>query len=169
MSNSSQKNRLSKEICELSDKTTFENITAGPYDSGILGEKVDLTRWRGQIVGPKDSPFEGGIFNLDIHIPADYPFKPPDIKFLTKIYHPNINSSGTICLDILKTNWSPALTIGKVLLSISSLMTDCNPKDPLAPDVARVYIDNKELYNETAKKWTKEFAAPSPVVAAKTV
>lgn len=65
-------------------------------------------------MGPPDSPFQGGVFFLNIHFPADYPFKPPKISFTTKIYHPNINSQGGICLDILKNAWSPALTISKV-------------------------------------------------------
>ena len=87
-------------------------------------------------MGPEDSAYTGGVFFLNIHFPTDYPFKPPKVQFVTKIYHPNINSNGSICLDILKDQWSPALTISKVLLSISSLLTDANPDDPLVPDIA---------------------------------
>uniref|UniRef100_A0A8C5YA19 E2 ubiquitin-conjugating enzyme n=1 Tax=Microcebus murinus TaxID=30608 RepID=A0A8C5YA19_MICMU len=81
------------------------------------------------IMGPNDSPYQGGVFFLTIHFPMDYPFKPPKVAFTTKIYHPNINSNGSICLDILQ--WSPALTVPKVLLSICSLLCDPNPNDPL--------------------------------------
>lgn len=69
-----------------------------------------LTRAKG------DSPFQGGVFFLSIHFPTDYPFKPPKVNFTTRIYHPNINSNGSICLDILRDQWSPALTISKGLL-----------------------------------------------------
>jgi len=74
-------------------------------------------------MGPPDSPYEGGVFFLDINFPQDYPFKPPNVRFTTKIYHCNVNDQGGICLDILKGEWSPALTISKVLLSICSLLT----------------------------------------------
>ena len=95
-------------------------------------------------MGPEDSPYSGGVFFLNIVFPPDYPFKPPKVTFTTKIYHCNINSNGSICLDILKDQWSPALTISKVLLSISSLLTDANPDDPLVPEIANLYKTNRE-------------------------
>jgi hypothetical protein len=64
-------------------------------------------------MGPGESPFQGGVFFLNIHFPSDYPFKPPKVSFTTRIYHPNVNSNGSICLDILNAQWSPALTISK--------------------------------------------------------
>ena len=109
-------------------------------------------------MGPSDSPYAGGVFFLSIHFPTDYPFKPPKVNFTTKIYHPNINSSGNICLDILKDQWSPALTLSKVLLSICSLLTDANPDDPLVPEIAQIYKTDKAKYEATAKEWTKKYA-----------
>ena len=100
------------------------------------------------IIGPEGSVYHGGVFQLLIRFPLDYPFKPPKISFKTKIYHPNVNSNGGICLDVLKDQWSPALTITKVLLSISSLLTDPNPDDPLVPEIAALYQSNREAYNE---------------------
>ena len=91
------------------------NCSAGPVDD-------DIYVWDATLMGPNGSVYEGGVFKLNITFPPNYPFKPPRVKFITSIYHPNINSSGGICLDILKENWSPALTISKVLLSICSLL-----------------------------------------------
>jgi ubiquitin-conjugating enzyme E2 D len=142
--------RIQKELLDL-EREPPSNCTAGP-----IGD--DLFHWSGTIIGPSDSPYAGGIFWLDIHFPNQYPFKPPKVRFNTKIYHPNINSNGSICLDILGNEWSPALTIGKVLLSISSLMVEPNPDDPLVPDAANLYKNNIEKYNNIAKDWSKLYA-----------
>lgn len=127
------------------------NCSAGP-----IGE--DLFKWEGVIMGPADSPYQGGVFKLEILFPVDYPFKPPKIQFTTKIYHPNINTAGLICLDILKQQWSPALTISKVLLSITSLLTDPNPDDPFVPEIAQLYKANKAKYEENARLHTLRYA-----------
>ncbi|XP_057165594.1 ubiquitin-conjugating enzyme E2 D3 isoform X2 [Ursus arctos] len=105
-----------------------------------------------------DSPYQGGVFFLTIHFPTDYPFKPPKVAFTTRIYHPNINSNGSICLDILRSQWSPALTISKVLLSICSLLCDPNPDDPLVPEIARIYKTDRDKYNRISREWTQKYA-----------
>ena len=128
------------------------NCSAGPANE-------DLFKWEATIIGPIDTVYEGGIFKLDILFPERYPFKPPKVKFRTRIYHPNINSSGGICLDILKDQWSPALTISKVLLSICSLLDEPNPDDPLVPEIADEYVNNKKVYDDTARTWTRLFAS----------
>nr|XP_051675504.1 ubiquitin-conjugating enzyme E2 D3 isoform X4 [Oryctolagus cuniculus] len=114
--------------------------------------------WQATIMGPNDSPYQGGVFFLTIHFPTDYPFKPPKVAFTTRIYHPNINSNGSICLDILRSQWSPALTISKVLLSICSLLCDPNPDDPLVPEIARIYKTDRDKYNRLAREWTEKYA-----------
>ncbi|PKU68289.1 Ubiquitin-conjugating enzyme E2-17 kDa [Dendrobium catenatum] len=118
----------------------------------------DMFHWQATIMGPPDSPYAGGVFLVTIHFPPDYPFKPPKVAFRTKVFHPNINSNGSICLDILKEQWSPALTISKVLLSICSLLTDPNPDDPLVPEIAHMYKTDRAKYETTARSWTQKYA-----------
>jgi len=142
--------RIQTELLEMKNSPP-DNCSAGP-----IGD--DLFHWRATILGPEGSPYEGGIFKLKIDFPADYPFKPPRVVFLTKIYHCNINSAGGICLDILKDQWSPALTTGKVLLSICSLMNDPNPDDPLVSDIANLLKNNKKEHDYRAKISTMEYA-----------
>jgi len=119
-----------------------------------------MYKWDGFIFGPSDSPYEGGVFKLTIEFPEDYPFRPPHVRFVTRVYHPNINASGSICLDILKDKWSPALSISKVLLSIESLLTDPNPDDPFVPDIANLYKKDPAAYKERAQSWTDAYARP---------
>jgi ubiquitin-conjugating enzyme E2 D/E len=144
--------RIARELKDL-EQDPLGNCSAGPVDPS------SLFVWKATIIGPSDSPYAGGVFELDIQFPTDYPFKPPRVQFVTKVYHPNINAQGGICLDILKDQWSPALSIGKVLLSISSLLTDANPKDPLVPEIARLYETNREEFNRVAREWTLRYAS----------
>lgn len=145
--------RIQKELQEFRKDCPL-NCSAGP-----IGE--DIFRWEGIIVGPDDTPYAGGIFDMKILFPVDYPFKPPTITFVTKIYHPNINQAGGICLDILKNQWSPALTISKVLLSVCSMLSDPNPDDPLMPEIAQQYKFKRDEYNATARSWTLQHAQKS--------
>ncbi len=144
--------RIQKELQEIS-KDPPVNCSAG-----LAGNGNDLLKWSATIFGPSGSPYEGGIFHLDLEFPNDYPFKPPIVRFITPILHCNINNNGGICLDILKNNWSPVLTVSKLLLSICSLMDDANPDDPLVPHLAQLYKTNREEYNRIVKEHTRKFA-----------
>jgi ubiquitin-conjugating enzyme E2 D/E len=119
----------------------------------------DLIDWIGWIDGADDSPYTGGKFHISLRFPSDYPFKPPTIKFLTPIFHPNIGSDGEICLDILHSQWSPALTIRSLLISLSSLLTDPNPEHGLNKEALQLYRSDKNKYEQTAKQWTIMFAS----------
>ena len=144
--------RLTKELADIK-KNPNTNCTAYSYNNNI-------NHWKAQIYGPEGTPYYGGIFHLDILFPSEYPFKPPKIHFTTKVYHPNISDVGSICLDILKDKWSPALTVNKILISICSLLNDPNPDDPLVPDIANEYKDNYEEFKNTALTWTTIYASP---------
>lgn len=112
-------------------------VMATPYEDNMRYFSV-------AIAGPSDSPFEGGLFRLELFLPAEYPMGPPKVRFLTKIYHPNIDRLGRICLDILKDKWSPALQIRTVLLSIQALLSAPNPDDPLDNNVAEHWKNNEK-------------------------
>jgi ubiquitin-conjugating enzyme E2 D/E len=145
--------RIHKEMEKMA-KDAPPNCSAGPKDDA----NMDL--WEGTIIGPSDSPFENGIFKVQIRFPEDYPFSPPKIKFMTPLYHPNVDKRGNICLDILKPGaWSPALTLPKVLLSLCSLLTDPNPDDPLWIEPADLLRNNPTEYRRIAREWTVQYAS----------
>ena len=142
--------RIKKELKDI-EWDPPPNCSAGPiYDNLFL--------WNATIMGPEDSPYDGGVFFLEIKFPSDYPFKPPKVRFTTKIYHCDINDKGYTCLDILADNWSAALTISKILLSIHSLLEDPNPDDPLQPDIAKLYKTNRKEHDRIARQWTARYA-----------
>ena len=144
--------RLMKEMENISN-CEEPNVSASPIDPS------NMYKWHGVIIGPKGTPYEGGIFKLEITFPADYPFKAPRVEFLTQIYHCNVQGKH-LCLDILKNQWSPALTIDKVLISISSLMNEPNASDPLNRDAAEKYLTCPKEYDRIAREWTREYASP---------
>lgn len=132
--------RLQRELKEIIGETKDRDLQNKMYS---VSPTSDLMCWEGFVFGPIGSPYEGGVFKIIIMFPKDYPFKPPRIMFKTPIYHPNISSTGAICLDILKEMWSPALSLSKVLLSLVSLLTDPNPDDPLSLEAAHIYKINR--------------------------
>ena len=116
--------------------------------------------------------YSGGKFKIDIVLTNEYPYKPPKMKFDTRIWHPNISSqTGAICLDILKNEWSPALSIRTALLSLQALLCSPEPGSPLTrfdkPDdpqdavVAAQYKKDKKGYEAKAKAWTQKYAGAS--------
>ncbi|XP_068930675.1 ubiquitin-conjugating enzyme E2 T isoform X1 [Petaurus breviceps papuanus] len=117
---------------------------------------------RAQILGGTNTPYEKGIFKLEISIPERYPFEPPKIRFLTPIYHPNIDSAGRICLDVLKLPpkgaWRPSLNISTILTSIQLLMSEPNPDDPLMADISSEFKYNKPTFLKNAREWTEKHA-----------
>jgi len=131
-----------------------EGISAAPTEDNMRYFNVI-------ILGPTSSPYEGGVFKLELFLPEDYPMAAPKVRFLTRIYHPNVDKLGRICLDILKDKWSPALQIRTVLLSIQALMSAPNPDDPLDENVAKNWKTDEVGAMQTAREWTRMYACDS--------
>lgn len=108
--------------------------------------------------GPKDTPYQGGIFKLEFIIPNEYPYCAPTVVFKTKIYHPNISKNGEICLDILKSAWTPMYDHSKVLISISALLDKPNPNDPLEATIASELKNDYNKFIKNATEYTKKYA-----------
>ncbi|VWU52330.1 ubiquitin-conjugating enzyme, putative [Hepatocystis sp. ex Piliocolobus tephrosceles] len=125
---------------------------------GVSGSPIDdnLMKWRAVIFGPSDTPWEGGTFVLELLFGNEYPNKPPKVKFLTKMFHPNIYIDGNICIDILQKQWSPIYDIAAILTSIQSLLSDPNPKSPANQEAALLFVENRIEYNRRIKNCVKE-------------
>ncbi|KAF7458596.1 putative ubiquitin-conjugating enzyme E2 N [Cryptosporidium felis] len=135
------------------------NLASDP-SPGISAEpdKDNYRYFKIMMMGPEGTPYEGGNYKLELFLPEHYPMEPPKVRFLTKIYHPNIDKLGRICLDILKDKWSPALQIRTVLLSIQALLSSPEPNDPLDTAVAD-HFKNDILDAEcTAREWNRLYA-----------
>ena len=146
--------RINKEITECTGDRDGSGISAYP-----LGDS--LQHFEGLVSGPADSPYAGGLFSIDIRLPSDYPFEPPKMQFITKVWHPNVSSiTGAICLDILTKEWSPAFSIRTTLLSILALLTAPEPDDPQDAQVAQQYTTNPMAFTLKAKEWTQKYATP---------
>ncbi|CDU15894.1 hypothetical protein YYC_00133 [Plasmodium yoelii 17X] len=120
----------------------------------------NLYEWEAIIKGPKDSPYEGGKWKLSIKCKSTYPIDPPMITFITKVFHPNVNfTTGALCMDILKTNWSPAWTIQSLCRAILFLLNEPNAESPLNCDAGNlIRFGDIKGFNSMAKMYTKEYA-----------
>ena len=142
--------RITRELHDFS-KDPPANCSAGP-----VGD--DPFHWQATLMGPSGSAYEGGVFFLDVQFPPDYPNHPPKLRFKTPVWHPNIGEDGEVGLDILDENWTPALTLAKVMLSISALLVDPDPRGALQLEAALEYQRMRVEFDRKAREWTRKFA-----------
>ena len=143
--------RVAKELRALEGDATLRDMVR-IVDRNETSVQADIR-------GPLGTPYEGGWFRVTMSYGPTYPFMAPRLHMDTKVYHPNIDwVTGSICMDLLKHSWSPAMTTSTVLLSLISLLASPNPDDPLRPDVAEVFTGDPDLYDETARLWTRNHA-----------
>jgi ubiquitin-conjugating enzyme E2 N len=143
-------NRIIKEIDRLNKNS--------PPGMSIVVDKDNIRYIKIALNGPDGSPYQGGVFKLEMYLGESYPMQPPKVRYLTKIYHPNVDKIGRICLDILKDKWTPALQIQSVLLSLQVLMGNPNVDDPLDEQVASHWRANRKDAEKQAKLWTQQYA-----------
>ena len=144
-------NRLNKELAELSTNPP-ENCTVQIVNNNI-------SEWRVDINGPAGTPYEGGHFILSITLPEQYPFKPPEAKFDTKIYHPNVlKDSGEICKDMYQTGWGPVKNIRWVIELILSFLINPVPEHSVEVDISRQMVEAPEAFEATARQWVQQYA-----------
>jgi len=131
----------------------FKRLQTDP-PQGISGAPLEnnIMKWNAVIFGPEDTPWEGGTFKLSLEFTEDYPNKGPTVKFLSKMFHPNVYADGAICLDILGNQWSPIYDIAAILTSIQSLLTDPNPNSPANTEAAKLFQENKREYTKRLKE-----------------
>ncbi len=124
-------------------------IQAAPLDNNVMA-------WQAVIFGPDDTAWEGGTFKLLLEFTEEYPNKPPAVKFLSKIFHPNVYGDGKICLDILQNQWSPIYDIAAILTSIQSLLSDPNPQSPANSEASTLFESDKREYHRRVRKVVEE-------------
>jgi ubiquitin-protein ligase len=132
----------------------------GDATSPIRAESVadELYHLRATIQGPEGTPYEGGVFIIDIRLPHEYPLKPPECSFATKIYHPNSGPRGEICMDILKGDWNPSQSIEKVLNVILGLLQTPDVGNALNTTIASQYSNDRPTFDRLAREWTAQYA-----------
>lgn len=124
--------RLQSELMQLM-------MSSPPGVSAFPESDANMLLWKGTIEGPDGTPYEGLKFKLALTFPQNYPYSAPTIKFTSPMWHPNVDMSGNICLDILKEKWSAVYNVQTILLSLQSLLGEPNNSSPLNAQAAQLW------------------------------
>eukprot|EP01137_Pigoraptor_chileana_P027398 Opistho-2@9952 len=152
---SSAARRLAKELQDVNamDLKTIRNVEV---------DEANILNWEVLLV-PETAPYNKGAFKVSLQFLPEYPFKPPKVTFKTKIYHPNVDESGQICVQMLKPdNWKPATRVHQILLSLVQLIDEPNPSDPLSTEIADIFVNDKKKYVKNVEEHIKKHAEKRP-------
>lgn len=133
------------DLKRMQDESLQNQVQAAPSGDSLFV-------WEAIIFGPDETIWEDGVFRLDLRFSDDYPNRPPKVKFLTKMFHPNIYTNGQICLDILAHQWSPVYDVSSILTSIQSLLCDPNPNSPANAEASHMYQNNYQEYETRVRQ-----------------
>lgn len=153
-------NELLKTIRDTKDNKDGSISCDGNYEDSINGSLKNMKDFTVLLRGPDETPYSGGMFKLRFQVLSEYPFDPPTVTFVTKIYHPNINEKGDICLNTLRSAWTPVFNFTKLIMSISALLADPNPDDPLRAEIGSLCKSDILKFKSNAIEHTKKNAIP---------
>jgi len=142
------------DICSTAVTSLFQELNKNPvegFSAGLIDDN-DLYRWEVLIIGPPDTLYEGGVFKAHLTFPKDYPLRPPKMKFITEIWHPNVDKNGDVCISILhepgedkygyekpEERWLPIHTVETIMISVISMLADPNGDSPANVDAAKKF------------------------------
>ncbi|KAL9936244.1 hypothetical protein V8E36_005086 [Tilletia maclaganii] len=145
--------RLVKELADL-HANPLDGITVDVADENIY-------KWVAKVEGPANTGYQGGVFELSLDFPIEYPFKTPKVKFNTQIYHPNVDDSGNLCIGLLKAEaWKPSTKASSILMAIAQLLAEPSPDDALVASIAELYKSDRAKFDKLAAEHTKKYATP---------
>ena len=145
-------NRLKNELVKLTENPICDSQVA-------LENEEDIRSWIVVMKGPVESPYANGNFKLKFSFPENYPFKPPEVKFLTTVYHPNIKlDTGEICLEVFNSSWAPTQKVSEILEKIASMLQTPSASNPLETEIANEYLNNYSTFEKKAKEYTEKYA-----------
>jgi len=135
----------------------FKRMSSDP-PAGVSASPVadNVMTWNAVIIGPADTPFEDGTFRLVMQFDEQYPNKPPVVRFVSRMFHPNVYANGELCLDVLSNRWSPTYDVAAILTSVQSLLNDPNTSSPANVEAGNLYKDHRKEYQKRVRETVEQ-------------